>query len=168
VLERRLRFWTSFLIAGLAVSGATAMPLNWEMALGKRLLGNDLAWHGRLPQAVSAWLVTLDRALQSTAVDSPFLFYGLDWLAFGHFAIAGAFVGALRDPVRNRWLYAFGVVTAALVVPWALVLGQLRGIPFWWRCIDSAFGVGALVPAWLCHRWSGELEATGSEGDRRA
>jgi hypothetical protein len=35
----------------------------------------------------------------------PFVTYGTDWLAFGHFVIALAFVGALRDPVRNRWLY---------------------------------------------------------------
>ena len=85
------------------------------------------------------------------------MFYGTDWLAFGHFVIALAFLGALRDPVRNRWLYEFGMMTCALVPVWALVFGHLRGIPLWWRAIDSAFGVLGFVPVWLCHRWSGEL-----------
>jgi hypothetical protein len=46
-----------------------------------------------------------------------------------------------------------------LVVPWALVFGALRGIPVWWRCIDSLFGIGAILPAWFCHRWARSLEA---------
>jgi hypothetical protein len=85
------------------------------------------------------------------------MFYGTDWLAFGHFMIAFAFVGALRDPVRNRRLYEFGMVACALVPLWALVFGQVRGIPLWWRAIDSAFGVVGFVPVWLCHLWTGNL-----------
>jgi hypothetical protein len=41
---------------------------------------------------------------------------------------------------------------------WAFALGSLRGIPAWWRLIDSAFGVVGFVPMWLCRRWAGELE----------
>ena len=51
------------------------------------------------------------------------LFYSTDWLAFGHFVIAIAFVGALRDPVRNRWLFDFGLIACVLVVPYAVVFG---------------------------------------------
>jgi hypothetical protein len=36
----------------------------------------------------------------------------------------------------------------------------VRGIPGWWRMIDAAFGLVGFVPMWLCHRWTGELEAT--------
>lgn len=89
------------------------------------------------------------------------MFYGTDWLAFGHFMIALVFVGALRDPVRNRWLYEFGMVACALVPLWALGFGHVRGIPMWWRMIDSTFGVIGFVPMWLCYRWSGELEVVG-------
>ena len=39
-----------------------------------------------------------------------------------------------------------------LVVPWALVFGPLRGIPFFWRLIDCSFGVFGIVPLWLCRR----------------
>ena len=54
------------------------------------------------------------------------------------------------------------VMACALVPVWALVFGQLRGIPPWWRVIDAAFGVVGFVPVWLCHRWTGELQ--GAEG----
>ncbi|HET9315800.1 MAG TPA: hypothetical protein VFQ51_09425, partial [Vicinamibacteria bacterium] len=91
--------------------------------------------------------------------EAPFLSYGTDWLAFGHFMIALVFVGALQDPVRNRWLYLFGMIACALVLPFALGFGALRGIPFWWRLVDCCFGVFGFVPALLCHRWAGELEA---------
>jgi hypothetical protein len=86
------------------------------------------------------------------------MLYGTDWLAFGHFMIALAFVGALRDPVRNRWLYQFGMAACALVPIWALVFGPLRGIPPWWRAIDASFGVVGFVPMWLCHRWTRALD----------
>jgi hypothetical protein len=97
-------------------------------------------------------------ALQENSRAHPFLFYGTDWLAFGHFVIAIAFAGALRDPVRNRWLFTFGMIACVLVIPWALVFGALRGIPFWWRCIDCAFGVFGIIPVWLCRKWARELE----------
>ena len=86
------------------------------------------------------------------------MFYGTDWLAFGHFVIALAFVGALRDPVRNRWQFQFGMAACALVPVWALVFGHIRGIPVWWRMIDAAFGIVGFVPMWLCNRWAREIE----------
>jgi len=49
----------------------------------------------------AVWLSKVQAAIESTAGAYPFLFYGTDWLAFGHFVIALAFIGALRDPVRN-------------------------------------------------------------------
>lgn len=80
--------------------------------------------------------------------------YGTDWLAFAHFVIAIAFVGALREPVRNRWLFDFGLIAAGLVIPFALLAGGLRGIPFYWRWIDCSFGVGAALPLWYCRKWA--------------
>jgi len=105
-------------------------------------------------------LIKVQIALQEVSVIHPFLFYGTDWLAFGHFMIAIAFVGALRDPVRNSWLFNFGLIACALVIPYALLFGAIRGIPFWWRLIDCSFGVFGLVPLWFCRRWAHELAAT--------
>jgi hypothetical protein len=74
---------------------------------------------------------------------------------FGHFVIAITFVGAFRDPVRNRWLFDFGLIACGLVIPYALLFGQVRGIPFWWRLIDCSFGVMGFVPLWFCRKWAG-------------
>lgn len=159
-LQRRVRYWTVFFIVGLVLSGATALPLPTEARLAARLLGDDFTAGGRLSEGVAAWLRTVHDGVLLSDERAPFMLYGTDWLAFGHFAIALAFVGALRDPVRNRWLYQFGMIACALVPLWALVFGQVRGIPFWWRLIDASFGVVGFVPMWLCHRWTGQMEAT--------
>jgi hypothetical protein len=157
-LLSRVRLCTGFLIVGLVISGVTALPIPAETRAGASLLGADLSAGGRLPEFVASWLRTLQAGIQATCERAPFMFYGTDWLAFGHFMIALAFVGALRDPVRNRWLYQFGMMACALVPLWALAFGHLRGIPAWWRAIDASFGLVAFVPSWLCHRWVGALE----------
>ena len=156
-LRSRIRIWTLFFMAGLLLSGATALPITTELEVGVAVLGEEMNYDGLLPRSISTWLVSIRDGIRATSAQAPFMFYGTDWLAFGHFVIALAFLGALRDPVRNRWLYEFGMMTCALVPVWALVFGHLRGIPLWWRAIDSAFGLLGFVPVWLCHRWSGEL-----------
>lgn len=157
-LLRRLRLWTAFIIAGLVVSGLTAIPIRTQFDLGARWLGPDFSAGGRIPGFVAQWLATAHRGVLATDQAAPFVWYGTDWLAFGHVVIAIAFIGAWRDPVRNRWLYQFALIAGALVIPWALVFGALRGIPLWWRAVDSLFGLGAMLPAWACLRWATELE----------
>ena len=115
----------------------------------------------------SIWLAKTHAAIRATATDFPFLFYGTDWLAFGHFVIALAFIGVLRDPVRNIWLFDFGLLACALVIPYALVLGAVRGIPFWWRVIDCSFGLFGSIPVLLCKRWTTQLEHQSSQNSRR-
>ena len=160
-LRSRVRAWTIFFISGLFISGATAIPIPAEIAVGTKILGQDLSGGGIVPNHVAAWLRTVRDAVATTETDAPILFYGTDWLAFGHFVIGLAFVGALRDPVRNRWLYQFGMIACALVPIWALVFGHLREIPFWWRLIDAGFGIIGFVPMWLCTRWTRRLESAG-------
>jgi hypothetical protein len=144
---------------GLVVSGITAIPLEREVDLLAKALGVNGSASSANNSPVTLWLTHVQNALHSTSADFPFLFYGTDWLAFGHFMIALAFVGALRDPVRNRWLYTFGMIACVLVIPYALVFGAIRGIPLWWRFIDSAFGVVGFIPLGFCNRWARNLEA---------
>ncbi len=155
---KRIKAWTIFLIVGLVLSGVTAIPIGLEVEAGAALLGEDFRAGGLIPEGMSGWLRTIRDGVRGTSERAPLMFYGTDWLAYGHLMIALAFVGALRDPVRNRWLYQFGMVACAMVPLWALAFGQLRGIPLWWRAIDSMFGIVGFVPAWLCHRWTGEIE----------
>ncbi len=104
------------------------------------------------------WILRVRDGLHDTDTRYPFMAYGTDWLAFGHLMIALAFVGPLRDPVRNRWVITFGMIACVLVVPWAMAFGPLRGIPFFWRLIDCSFGVFGILPLWLCRRDIDALE----------
>ncbi len=148
-LRQRIRVWLWLFIVGLAVSGLTAIPLRWEIDFLARLVGYG-------DSGLAHWVLRVRDGVGETDARFPFLAYGTDWLAFGHLMIAVAFVGALRDPVRNVWVITFGMI--ACVVPWALVFGPLRGIPFFWRLIDCSFGVVGIVPLWLCRRDAQTLE----------
>ena len=153
LLRRRIRALTAFFILSLVLSGATAMPLETEVGFLAQCLGAraDSA-HGAL-----WWLARIHGALAEINLRHPFAAYGTDWLAFAHFAIALAFVWAWRDPVGNRWLYDYGLICCALVIPFALLAGHVRGIPLGWRLIDCGFGVFGALPLLLCRRWAAVL-----------
>jgi hypothetical protein len=153
ILRRRIRWLTWFFIGGLFLSGATAIPLREEVHWLVNLFGAN---HGA--SELAQWLVRVRDALDDTESRQPVLFYGTDWLAFGHFVIAIAFIGALRDPVRNRWLFDFGLIACVLVIPFALSFGGWRGIPWWWRAVDCSFGIFGFFPLWFCRQWTLELE----------
>src|SRR5882757_6025565 len=158
LLHRRIKLLTLLFIIGLVLSGTTAIPLEAEFGWLAQTFGvNSTTW---IPwdNGFRGWIWQVWMSLQETKAHYPFLFYGTDWLAFGHFVIAIAFIGALRDPVRNRWLFDFGLIACVLVIPYALVFGGLRGIPIWWRLIDCSFGVFGFIPLWFCRRWAIELE----------
>jgi hypothetical protein len=165
ILLRRIRIATWVVVIGLLLSGATAIPIAPEVDWLVKISGakelverpgstNTPGW--------AAWLTQVQAALQRTARAYPFLFYGTDWLAFGHFVIAIVFIGALRDPVRNEWLFTFGQIACVLVIPYALLFGAIRGIPLWWRLIDSSFGVLGFVPMCCCRIWLMQLSQVGS------
>ena len=157
-LHRRIKLLTWLFIVGLVLSGATAIPLGWELDVLARVLGVANLTSAQATTGLDRWVLTVREALHEAGAKYPFMAYGTDWLAFGHFVIAIAFVGALRDPVRNRWLFSFGMIACALVVPYALIFGAIRGIPLSWRLIDCSFGVFGVVPLWLCRNWVDELE----------
>jgi hypothetical protein len=162
LLRRRIRTLTALFILGLLLSGATAIPLSSELdwlanATGARSLVAAPA--SMPPPAWALWLIQVQEALRDTTTAHPFLFYGTDWLAFGHFAIALAFVGAWRDPIRNSWLFTFGMMACVLVIPYAFIFGAIRGIPLWWRLLDCSFGVFGFIPLCLCRRWAAQAEA---------
>ena len=95
ILHQRIRMLVWLFIVGLFVSGVTAIPLQSEVHLLSEHFGNQNC-------LMAQWLLKVEQALDDVGSTHPFLFYGTDWLAFGHFMIALVFVGALRDPVRNK------------------------------------------------------------------
>lgn len=102
--------------------------------------------------AMALWITRLHRGLEETASRYPFVLYGTDWLGFAHLMIAVAFIGPLKDPVRNLWVVEFGMIACVLVIPLALIMGPIRGIPVFWRMIDCSFGVVGILPLWLARR----------------
>jgi hypothetical protein len=153
---RTIRIWLSVFIVGLVLSGITAFPLQHEIDwLATTLQG------GRIEVAAPGlmyWLQRVRLALHETGRQYPFLAYGTDWLAFAHLVLAVAFIGPLRDPVRNKWVLVFGLIGCAGVVPLALIAGQVRGIPLYWRLIDCSFGVFGAIPLIICLRAVRQLE----------
>ena len=151
-LTRRIRAVLAVFIAGLVLSGLTAFPLLHELELLTALLGpsrgDGFVW----------WIHHVRTALAETYRVWPFLGYGTDWLAFGHLVIALFFIGPLRDPVRNVWIIDAGLIACAGVIPLALICGEIRGIPFYWRLIDCSFGVLGALPLWWLRRMIRELE----------
>jgi hypothetical protein len=156
-LRLRTQRLTWFFIAALAVSGLTAIPLETELNAAARVLGIERISASETGAGFTWWILRVREAVQQTNAAFPFMAYGTDWLAFGHFVIAIAFIGAVRDPVRNAWLYRFGIIACVLVVPYALGVGALRGIPIYWRLIDCSFGIFGILPLLACQRWTEEL-----------
>jgi len=147
-----------FFIAALVVSGLTAFPLVTEMRIVSSFLGID----GNLPPTAYSglryWIATVNEGLIHTSRHYPFILYGTDWLAFAHIVIAVAFIGLYRDPVRNKWLIYFGMIACAGILPLAMICGSIRQIPFYWRLIDSSFGIFGFIPLYLLHVWVKRLE----------
>ncbi|HTI72914.1 MAG TPA: hypothetical protein VMF06_23275 [Candidatus Limnocylindria bacterium] len=159
---RAVRLWTILFMIGLVISGLTAIPISSTFQVAKEVLGTNFSGHGAVPGFVAEWLRHVAQGVAVVNREAPYFYYGTDWLAFGHVAIALVFIGALRDPVRNRWLYTYGMITCALIVPWALMFGSLRGIPPWWRAIDCSFGILGFPPLWYCHhrisKWEKQIQ----------
>lgn len=95
---------------------------------------------------IQPWMQMLNEGINETSAKYPFLFYGYDWLAFAHIILAILFIGPLKDPVKNKWVIEFGIIACLLIIPFALIAGYLRDIPFWWRLIDCSFGLIGIIP----------------------
>ncbi|RME45303.1 MAG: hypothetical protein D6791_11090 [Chloroflexi bacterium] len=163
---RRIRLGLLLFMLGLVVSGVTAIPLRYELSLLEGWLGPG-TWVGEQWPALAEWIGRVHEALVAMDGRYPFLAYGYDWLAFGHFVIAVAFVGPLRDPERNGWVVDFGLIACALVIPYALVFGHVRGIPLFWRFIDTLFGFGGLAVLGYVRRQMAALgQSSGGDGCR--
>ena len=154
-LKKQIKGWIAFFIAALVISGLTAIPIKPEV--------NFLYKTTEDINFIQPWIEKLHEGINETSNQYPFLFYGFDWLAFAHFVLAILFIGPLRDPVRNKWVIEFGMIACLLIIPFALVAGHFRGIPFWWRLVDCSFGIAGLVPLIICYRKIYSLEQLTTE-----
>jgi hypothetical protein len=142
ILRRKIRNWIIFFMVAISLSGITAFPLQTEI--------NYLKAHsGIFPEFMISWIDRVAEGINETGVKYPYLQYGTDWLAFAHIVIALAFIGPLKDPVRNKWVIDWAIISCFLVFPLALIAGPVRDIPVFHRLIDCAFGIIGLVPLYI-------------------
>ena len=142
-----------FFIAGLVISGLTALPIEWQLRLAHNIILNK-----NLDNPLTRWIDLVYTGVHETNSVYPFISYGTDWLAFAHLMIAVAFIGPLRNPVRNIWVIEFGMVACISIFPFAIIAGAVRGIPFYWRLIDCSFGLFGGLLLWNCYRKMKQLE----------
>jgi hypothetical protein len=145
-LRKRIQRLILLFIIGLALSGITAFPIAWELKVAHGWI-QLWGWTNEFTQ----WIERCYQAVLITDEEYPFLAYGTDWLAFAHLVIAVAFIGPLRDPVKNKWVIEFGLVACIAIFPLAFIAGAVREIPLYWRFIDCSFGVLGGLLLWVCY-----------------
>ncbi|MDB5120713.1 MAG: hypothetical protein JWN56_1931 [Sphingobacteriales bacterium] len=150
-LKTKIKRWIIFFIVALILSGITAFPIESQLQIAMNHL--DV-----FPVTMQQWFSTIYHAVKTTNDNFPYLAYGTDWLAFAHIVIATAFIGPLRDPVRNIWLIQFGMIACLMVFPLAFIAGPIRHIPFFWQLIDCSFGLIGILPLYVCYKKIKQLE----------
>ncbi|MDR2117666.1 MAG: hypothetical protein LBP87_14915 [Planctomycetaceae bacterium] len=153
----RIRCLILFFMVALLASGITAFPLRWELGILCLWFGNG-TFFGEHISGLAVWLQFVREGIEYNAVYYPYYAYGTDWLAFAHIVIAIAFLGPFRDPVRNIWVIHFGMIACILILPLALICGEIRHIPLGWRLIDCCFGIFGIIPLIVIHKWTKKLE----------
>ena len=146
----QIKRWVAFFMISLALSGITAIPVETELTF--------ISDHFSAENSTGAWLQKVLTGVQETNKQYPFIGYGYDWLAFAHIVLAVLFIGPLKDPVRNKWVIEFGMIACVLIIPFAMIVGHFRGIPFWWRIIDCGFGIIGLIPLMICYKKINQIE----------
>lgn len=156
-LTLRIRLLLLAFVIGLLLSGLTAFPLRWEINGLARFMGATPTDTVQTTHGLVQWVVRVREGLNDGYGRYPFLAYGTDWLAFAHIVIALAFLGPLRDPIRNIWVIEWAMIACVLVIPLALICGPMRDIPFFHQLVDCSFGVVGIVPLWVCRVWIRDL-----------
>lgn len=144
-LRKQIKNLIILFIVGLVISGITAFPIESELAIVN-------ANTSSLPDYFQNWINEVYLAVKSTNENYPYLSYGTDWLAFAHIVIAVAFIGPLKDPLKNIWVIQFGMIACIMVFPLAFIAGAIRRIPLYWQLIDCSFGVLGFALLYLCNR----------------
>jgi hypothetical protein len=142
----KIRILTVIFIVCLLVSGLTAFPLLHELNVLSKVMNIDPVVDPSKYDGLQHWISLVRLGLDDTYSKYPFIAYGTDWLAFAHIVISIFFIGVLINPSKNVWIIYSGIIACIGVIFIALICGSIRGIPFYWRLIDSSFGIVGLIP----------------------
>ncbi len=151
------RIWLVLFSTALIASGLSAIFAREGLRMLIPLYTQGSFFYSLWP-SMAEWLSQVHQAVEETYDKYPFLAYGYDWLAFGHFIIAIPFLMAIRDPLRQSWVITYGISACIAVFPFAIVFGAIRDIPFFWRGVDMMFGIGGILVLLILRR---QLRALG-------
>lgn len=154
----KYRISLGFFIFGLVISGLTAFPLETELKFLCEIIGISNAQNYGNLHGIYHWIAYVSHGLTDTYSKYPFIGYGTDWLAFGHLVIAMFFVKPLLHPSGNLWVLKCGLIACAAIIPLALLAGEVRQIPMYWRLIDCSFGIFGAIPLLYCLWQAKKLE----------
>ena len=152
-LKKSIKRLILLFIFGLVISGLTAFPVETLLSI----LTNWVDQSG-INNPLTGWVGKVYEGVRLTNANYPFLAYGTDWLAFAHLVIAIAFLGPLKDPVKNIWIIDWQIICCVAVLPLALIAGPIRQIPIFHIVIDCSFGILGIIPLLICKRWIKQLE----------
>ena len=150
-LLRRIRLCLGLVMAGLVLSGLLAFTPVRETRWLLTLLAQSANFGVGTPLFV--WILRVHQALVATAQTAPFLAYSTDGFALAHLLLAVAFLGPVRQPVRNQWVITVGLICCIGAVLLAFVAGPIRGVPVFWRVIESSFAILCALPLLLCRHY---------------
>ena len=148
---KKIRRNLEFFMVCLLLSGLTALPIESEL---NWIVHNDAVF----PIFLQDWFSKIYQAIKYSNLHYPQLAYGTDWLSFAHIVIAVVFIGPWKNPVKNSWVIQFGLIACAMIIPFALIAGYIREIPWYWRIIDCAFGIIGAIPLWNCYKSTKKIE----------
>lgn len=154
---KKIRLVMGLAIAGMITTVIISFPIVTHVGVLVEWAGSGSKLGSKFP-AVGQWVDHVYAGVSQTDQTYPFLFYMSDWLVFAHVVIAIFFVGAYRDPVRNIWIIEASLIACVLVVFFAAIAGETRGIPVFWRIADASFGVICFTPLWFARKWVNEIE----------
>ena len=152
----RAKWMLGIVAAGLFISGVTVWPAVPELKALVSLVWGDTA----VTTDLHRFILLAIAGLEETKKHYPFMLYAGDWLAFAHIMLALLFAGAIRDPVRNKWIVQCGLMMCAFVPLLAGICNPIRELPGWWFWIDFAFAPGAALPLWIAYSDIRQLERT--------
>lgn len=152
LLLRRIRIMIIVFVTMLILSGVTAFPVYTEMkwAIERNLFPKNTL--------IGDWLFKVWGGVSAMNDNYGFLFYGYDWLAFAHIVIGLAFIGPYKDPIKNKWIIDWAILSCIAVFPLAFIAGPIRGIPWFHILVDCCFGIFGLIPLLVVRRWIRKLE----------
>lgn len=152
-LIRRVRLYLLFFIIGLVSAGLTASLIEWEFKIARHLAPLLSTF-----PVVAIWIEFAGQGWIEVFQQYPFVAHSMDWLAFAHIVIAIAFIGPLKDPVRNKWVIEFGMIACILVLPVAIISGTIHGMPLFRQLMNCLIGLLGFLLLWLCRRNVLQLE----------